>query len=424
MLIMFRAKNFASFRDEFVLDMRATNYREHSSHLIEIEGLPFKLLKTAAIYGANASGKSNLVSALFGFEAYISNHFFEQETDRQVRTAFSSIHPFSLLDRQEERIEFEMIFRQHSRIYQYGFAFEGEQICEEWFEVDGVQVFERFNDRLNIHSRYKKALNHLKDIRSDRLYLSFLDFFATGEIKEFVDDFKFFFKNHFDIHFELSIESSIKGAGTFSTRSLDRLMEDDVFRSKVAGYLRKIDLGVEDIVVEKNLQKGWFSKESTEVPSLKITHPVYNEAGEKTGSRAFELANESSGTLKFLAFIYEIATLMETGGVFIVDELSARLHPLVTKFIVDLFQSEENLQNAQLIFTTHDVSLLNNEQFRRDEVLFVDKNQRGESSLYSLADLKKVRQDATFHKDYFNGKYGAIPIIKEPPVPASSGRGD
>lgn len=101
--------------------------------------------------------------------------------------------------------------------------------------------------------------------------------------------------------------------------------------------------------------------------------------------------------------------MTEKGGVFVVDEISARLHPLLTKLIIDIFQDSKNTK-AQLIFTTHDISLLKKEQFRRDEVIFIDKNLRGESSLYSLSDLK-VRDDATFHKEYLQGKYGAIPIF-------------
>ena len=101
--------------------------------------------------------------------------------------------------------------------------------------------------------------------------------------------------------------------------------------------------------------------------------------------------------------------MTERCGVFVVDEISARLHPLLTKLIVDIFQDSKNTK-AQLIFTTHDISMLNKEQFRRDEIVFVDKNQKGESSLYSLSDLK-IRDDATFNKDYLQGKYGAIPIF-------------
>jgi AAA15 family ATPase/GTPase len=103
--------------------------------------------------------------------------------------------------------------------------------------------------------------------------------------------------------------------------------------------------------------------------------------------------------------------MIEEGGIFIVDEMSARLHPILTKFIVDLYQSERN-KKAQLIFTTHDISLMNRQQFRRDEIAFVDKNKKGESSIFTLADIKP-RSDASFSKDYMFGKYGAIPIIDE-----------
>ena len=120
---------------------------------------------------------------------------------------------------------------------------------------------------------------------------------------------------------------------------------------------------------------------------------------------------ESSGTIRYFSFIQRIFNIIENGGVFIVDELSARLHPILTKFIVDVFEGKMN-QKAQLIFTTHDISLMNKDRLRRDEIAFVEKNVRGESSLYTLADVK-ARSDASFSKDYMSGKYGAIPVIRE-----------
>ena len=142
---------------------------------------------------------------------------------------------------------------------------------------------------------------------------------------------------------------------------------------------------------------------------IRTVHDIYDESGNAVGEQFFDLRQESTGTLRFLAYIQNIIEMISNGGVFIVDEMSARLHPLLTKLIVDIFCSSQN-KKAQLIFTTHDISLLNNSQFRRDEVVFVDKNERGESSLYALSDLK-VREDATFNKDYLQGKYGAIPIF-------------
>lgn len=137
---------------------------------------------------------------------------------------------------------------------------------------------------------------------------------------------------------------------------------------------------------------------------------MYDDDGNVIGNKLLDLYFESSGTLRFFSFIQEILDIMNYGGVFIVDGLSSRLHPLLTKFIVDLFQSDSNYK-TQLIFTTHDTNLMNKDQFRRDEIAFIDKNDRGISRIYTLSDLD-IRKDALFEKYYFNGKYGAIPIIK------------
>ena len=141
---------------------------------------------------------------------------------------------------------------------------------------------------------------------------------------------------------------------------------------------------------------------------------MYDLEGGIVGEEVFDIEDESSGTIRYMAFIRSFLDSINNGGVFIVDELTARLHPVLAKFIVDLYQNEYN-NKAQLIFTTHDVSLLNRDQFRRDEIAFVDKTVQGESTIYTMADLK-VRSDASFLKDYLSGKYGAVPIIKDAEV--------
>ena len=186
-------------------------------------------------------------------------------------------------------------------------------------------------------------------------------------------------------------------------------MSNKAFREKVEYYLRLIDVGIKrlDVQTETILNERTGRKKKEKV--VRTVHDVYDEAGNVVGEKLFDLQQESTGTLRFLAYIQNIIEMISKGGVFIVDEMSARLHPLLTKLIVDIFCSSQN-KKAQLIFTTHDISLLNNNQFRRDEIVFVDKNERGESTLYALSDIK-VREDATFSKDYLQGKYGAIPIL-------------
>lgn len=416
MLIMFRTKNFTSFHDEAILDMRATGYKEHPSHVVQDRD--FKLLKNIALYGANASGKSNLISALSSYEQYIFKQLFQEkwEEDQVLEQDDSAsaffIEPFLLTDKVDPCIEFEMIFSHNDTLYQYGFSFEETKIHTEWLLIDNEAVFDRKNQKIEYGRKYKAMLKDYKKYREDRLYLSVLDYFATDIIKDHIDNFKDFFQTKLHIYFELFLESSIKGT-MGSVISMSKLLVDnEEFRKKVAEYINRIDVGIQDLIIEyepTRTNKGVIK----EMPVVKTVHEVYDSSGSKTGTKVFDLRQESTGTLRFLSFIQRILMLLEDGGVFVVDELSARLHPLLTKFIVDMFQSSVNKKSAQLIFTTHDISLLNKEQFRRDEVLFVDKNERGESVVYSLADLKTVRQDATYNKDYFSGKYGAIPVIQE-----------
>lgn len=234
-----------------------------------------------------------------------------------------------------------------------------------------------------------------------------MDYFAEGQVKKIVDGFKEYLKNKFDVHFELILEGSVKGlvSGVSFSR---RIAEDEEYRKTVEKFVRVADVGITGLSVEENMDENTKEHRPFEIKTI---HNVYNSKGEVVGEEKFELNMESSGTIRYFSFIQYILDVIERGGVFIVDEMSARLHPILSKFIVDLFQSNKN-KTAQLIFTTHDISLMNRQQFRRDEIAFVEKNERGESSLYTLADIK-ARSDASFSKDYMLGKYGAIPVINE-----------
>lgn len=252
-------------------------------------------------------------------------------------------------------------------------------------------------------------LGPYKKLPAERLYVAVLEYFLDEEAKKVVlGDFISFFSKEYNVFTEILFESTVKGlAGTIGLSK--KLVSNKAYRKKVEHYLRLIDVGIKclDVQTETIFDERTGKKKKKKV--VRTVHEVYDEAGNIVGEKLFDLRQESSGTLRFLAYIQNIVEMVSNGGVFIVDEISARLHPLLTKLIVDIFCSDQN-KKAQLIFTTHDISLLNNNQFRRDEIVFVDKNERGESSLYALSDLK-VREDTTFNKDYLQGKYGAIPIF-------------
>lgn len=416
MLIMFRVKNFASFKDEVILDMRAISYKDMKNHVLEAG--KNKVVKTLALYGKNASGKSNLISALYYFESFVYNQFFDagnrdDEVDLGDRMPNVKRSTFKLGEAVNDDSEFEIIFSHNNKAYQYGFVIHDipeerkYSIKEEWLLVDDKLVFDRQQEMISSGKKYENELKNIDKQRPDRLYIGVLDYFAEGEVKKIVDEFKAYLKHKFNVHFELILEGSVKGLVSGVSFS-KRIVEDEEYRRTIEKFIRVADVGIVGISIEENTDDKTKERHPYEVKTI---HNVYNDAGEIIREEKFELTMESSGTNRYFSFIQYILNIIEDGGVFIVDEMSARLHPILTKFIVDLFQGKMN-KGAQLIFTTHDISLMNRNQFRRDEIAFVEKNEKGESTLYTLADIK-ARSDASFAKDYMAGKYGAIPVLSD-----------
>lgn len=427
MLIMFRVKNFASFKDEVVLDLRAVSYKNMKSHVLQLKDN--KIVKTLAIYGKNASGKSNLVSALYFFESFVYNQFFsagsrDDEFDKNERIPNIRLSQFGLNSKKDNESEFEIIFYHNQMTYQYGFSIienleeSSYKIWEEWLLLNEKVVFDRADTQLSFGKGYEKELEKINKIREDRLYIGALDYFADGNIKDIINGFKDYFREKFNVHFEVIIEASIKGMVS-GVRISKKMIEDEGYKQIVEKFIKIADVGISGLVIEEIKAEENKGEKRYKVKTI---HDVYNDEGQIVGTELFDIRLESAGTIRYFSFIQYVLNMLENGGVFIVDEISARLHPILTKFIVKLYQSEKN-KKAQLIFTTHDLSLMNKNQFRRDEIVFVDKNKKGESYIYSLADIR-VRSDASFSKDYMYGKYGAIPMIHEDEEKVSEMAGD
>lgn len=412
MLLMFKVKNYTSFKNEAILDMRATAYVQYPTHVMQVND-KLGLLKTTALYGANASGKSNLISAMFFFEQYIFSQFINKNENQDFESnkigVKMKLEPFSLSNETNDASEFDIIFLHNNKQIQYGFECTSKEVLTEWLYINDKKVFERTGIELSFGSKYQKMLGAYKKLPAERLYIAVLEYFLDEEGKKVIlDDFISFFNKEYNVFTEILFESTVKGLAGMVGLS-KKLVSNKGYRNKVEQYLRLVDVGIKrlDVQTETIFDERTGKKKKEKV--IRTVHDIYDETGNVVGEKLFDLHQESTGTLRFLAYIQNAIEMISKGGVFIVDEMSARLHPLLTKLIVDIFCSSQNTK-AQLIFTTHDISLLNNNQFRRDEVVFIDKNERGESSLYALSDLK-VREDATFNKDYLQGKYGAIPIF-------------
>ncbi len=412
MLLMFKVKNYTSFKNESILDMRATAYVQHPAHVIHVND-KLGLLKTTALYGANASGKSNLISAMFFFEQYIFSQFINKKENEDLESneigMKMKLEPFGLSNDIDSASEFDIIFLRGEKQIQYGFECTAKEVLNEWLFINDKKVFERTGTELSFGSKYQKLLGAYKKLPAERLYIAVLEYFLDEEAKNAVlGDFIAFFTKEYNVFTEILFESTVKGLAGMVGLS-KKLVSNKSYRKKVEYYLRLVDVGIKRLDVETEMIFDERTGKKKKERVVRTVHDIYDENGNIVGEKLFNLSQESTGTLRFLAYIQNIIEMISNGGVFIVDEMSARLHPLLTKLIVDIFCSSQN-KKAQLIFTTHDISLLNNNQFRRDEVVFIDKNERGESSLYALSDLK-VREDATFNKDYLQGKYGAIPIF-------------
>ena len=403
MLIMFRARNYSSFKDDVILDMRKSSYKEHMTHIHKNVDSDIDVLKTVAIYGANASGKSNLINAIGKCSEIIRNNFFEDESvyDKSQSSKIFPLVPFSFSEKIDDSIEFEIVFK-NEKMFQYGFEIRENMIISEWLSVDGEEVFDRKEKTLSLGKKYKGILKNYSKFRNDRLYIGTLDYFVLEDkLKNILSNFKDFFDNKLNVYIEVFLDRTIKGTEQFIFLN-ERIKNDFDFREKISNYLSQIDTGICGLDVE-DLSNG-------EDKIVKTIHKVFDNNGNEKSRKKMDLKHESAGTLRFISLIGDILEMIESGGVFIVDEMSSKLHPLVTKFIVDLFQSEFNTK-TQLIFTTHDISLMTQEQFRRDEIVIIDKDEFGVSTSHSLSDLK-IRKDAVFLKDYLKGKYGGLPIIQ------------
>lgn len=403
MLIQFNFRNFKSFKEENTLDMSATSIKEHKEHLIETEKNE-KFLKIAAIYGANASGKSNVIEAFKYMRYIIFNSFSQANDDKNIIT---KKFKFSEKEKNGSSL-FEVYFKINKIEYQYGFELDENKIIEEWlYETKDESkkerlIFSKYDSKIELCEELTKYEPLLINVNEKTLFLSFLPNLKI----EIINDVYNWFKETQVLNYGDSMEEAIRG----KSLPIDHIKDIKKYE-RLKKFLTNIDIGIEDIKVEE-------IKRENKNDEYKV-FSVHTNVDTKE-KEILPLQEESNGTLKMLAIYKNLVEVLDNGRTLFIDELDAKLHPLLIKYIIKLFTSEEtNTNNAQLIFTSHDVINLSKEIFRRDEIWFVDKNKKDSSStLYSLAEFKlenggKVRNDASYGKDYLYGIYDAVPMLKE-----------
>ncbi|MCD8290473.1 MAG: ATP-binding protein [Prevotella sp.] len=422
MLVNFTFQNFRSFRDEKTLSMETASIKELNDSVIQ-KNL-YRLLPAAVMYGANSSGKSNVLLAL--------------KTMRNVLLDSVKLNPKDDLDFQPFMLDlkshsqptsFEIQFLLDDIKYRYGFEYNRKRICNEWlYEKCANQrefnLFLRADDEFEISkTRFPEGIGKDKATPSNRLFVSLVAQLNGSKSMRILDWFN-------DCKYLSSMESySYKG---------DTML---MFSEHLEGWKQALDffhhtqLGFNDFFVKEKFfpNDGFVSEDhfSDDTQSklqaklklvanleAKTTHNIYDENGALYSEGTFDMHKmESEGTKKVIEMAGPIFDALKSGRVLLVDELDAKLHPFLTRSILQLFMNPKtNVNGAQLIFTTHDTNLLNLAYLRRDQIWFTEKDNIESSDLYSLVEFKdesgvKIRNDRSVQKDYINGRYGAIPFM-------------
>lgn len=404
MLIRFSFKNFKSFKNENCLDMEATSLKEHEYNVAKLDSGEY--LKVSAIYGANASGKTNVLQA---FE-YMKNRILVSD-DSKKNSPIDEENVYSfMINNDPIALEVEILAK-NNKIYKYGFELVKDNIISEWLYEKRVNkfysIFERENN--NIKMMKDNKLSKLANIDERTLFLN-----IYSKIDKDNEDFNnvydwFVNSTYLDLgnpNFERFINNRV---------SL-KILSDENYKKELLKFIKTFDSGIEGMKTTPDSIEA--VKSNNGIIDIEVIHK-----GENGELKALPFYLESNGTRKMFHLFDFFMDALKNEMVLFVDELDAKLHPLLTRYIINLFHnSDTNKGNGQLIYSTHDTVNLNKETFRRDEIWFAEKDKDGISEIYALSDYileddknagKKVRNDATYNKDYLTGRYGAIPVLEE-----------
>ena len=403
MLIRFSFKNFKSFKNENCLDMEATSLKEHEYNVAKTDNGEY--LKVSAIYGANASGKTNVLQA---FDYMKKRILVSDDSKKNSPIDEENIYSF-MINNDPIVLEVEILAK-NNKIYKYGFEVLKDKIISEWLLEKRVNkfyaIFERENNNVSMKPN---KISELVNIDERTLFLNIYSKIDRNN-EDFSNVYDWFVNStYLDLdnpNFERFINNRV---------SL-KILSDVNYKKELLKFIKTFDSGIEGIKTTPDSIEA--VKSNNGIIDIEVIHK-----GENGELKALPFYLESNGTRKMFHLFDFFMDALKNGMVLFVDELDAKLHPLLTRYIINLFHnSDTNKGNGQLIYSTHDTVNLNKETFRRDEIWFAEKDKDGISEIYALSDYileddknagKKVRNDATYNKDYLTGRYGAIPVLEE-----------
>ena len=393
MILEFCATNYLSIKEELKLSFVSTPLKESSTEpndLFELADTGISLVRSAVIYGANASGKSNVLKAFAFYKRFITDSFKDSQAGEAIDVENFRLNATTI----DEPTSLEATFTDGEYIYRYGFEVDSQKVQMEWLyrrickkRAKEVELFYREDGVTTVHpkSLLLQELVNKKMVRSNALLLStaaqFNETIAVS-ILRWLSNTQVLFCSEDEVLWQNAI----------------KYLDDETIRERIIAFARYADLGIENIIKVDN--------------RIVSRHRQYDDEGREVNNVAFSFnRNESEGTVKYFSLAYPIIDALDNGKCIVIDELDSRLHPLLVKRIIALFNdAQTNPKGAQLLFTAHDTYLLSAGLFRRDQVWFTQKDNFGATELYSLAEYK-VRSTSPFERDYLLGKYGATPLI-------------
>lgn len=398
MLIQFGIKNMTSFKEEAVFSLMAySRLTRHKESIKDVGG--HQVLKSAVLYGPNASGKSNIFQSLSLF----INFILGKENPEKNRTT-RIYYPFLLsteTDKQPSLFFIEFYLEDIKSFFRYEISIMEKEIVSESLKQQigkkEILLFSRKLDCLDTvnpehfaEGEKVKALHALNKEIPLLSLSSFLNGILSQKILAFFKTIKYLYMP------------------PIYNRDFTERIKEEEYRLQIERILKKADLGFSKLSYKTMSTPD--NREKFYVPILE--HDVYNAEHELIEQKRFSSHLESAGTIDFLNLIPFILDTLHKGGVLVIDELEASLHPLLVAEIIKLFNSQTNVK-GQLLFSAHNTSFLSQRLFRKDQVYFTEKNKYGESSLFSLLDYKdEAREDVNWENRYLAGLYGAIPSLK------------
>lgn len=425
MLVQFSIKNFKTFRERATLSMIASNYDKDTreeENVTHDDKFNLRILKSAVIYGANASGKSKFLDAMLFMKYFVINSSSSTQLGDPIRVSPFRLNTTSI----NEPTEFEIIFIHNKEMFRYGFEITQEKVHTEWLyhkpKTKEVELFYREGTDFDSHPRNFSIGQMLQKgnlVRPNALMISVAAQFndkVAARILSWFDNFR-----------GLSGLDEDPYQGYTMGRTNDPLI-----KKRIISLLNAADLYIKDIqlehVGEENLPDDMPKKIKEKIlrdiregsskyySDVLTSHRVYDELNNHVSDTEFSMEDdESTGTKKFFALTGPILDALDRGLILIVDELDSKLHPNLVGSLVSLFNNKRvNKNNAQLIFNTQNTNLLESGLFRRDQIWFTQKDRYGAAKIFSLSDFKsEVRKGENFEDNYIRGKYGALPYITD-----------